>query len=235
MNVPSDIISSGGLMSFKELKSVYNLPGSSFHFYLQLRTATRTYGVPWTNNLSTHTVEEIITSNRGSVSTSSRSVCTCRQFIITCQFTSNVQLSQYATDAAKIAYLANLLEGPPLSFFNALFEQNSSLDQSYTAFSAELKRIYDHPIQGQNTGQWLMKLQQGRQSICDFVNLFQGLAVKCGWKSSALTTAFRNNNELVLHWEFLSLDEAINSAITIADQIFLWQGENSSAQALSFS
>lgn len=77
---------------------------------------------------------------------------TCRQFIIQCQFTSNAQLSQYATDAAKIAYLANLLEGPPLSFLNALLEWYSPLDQSYTAFSAELKCVYDHPIQGQNAG-----------------------------------------------------------------------------------
>lgn len=53
----------GGLMSFEELKSFYNLPGPTFWFYLQLRTAMKIYGVPWADNLFTHPVEEMVTSN----------------------------------------------------------------------------------------------------------------------------------------------------------------------------
>lgn len=66
---------------------------------------------------------------------------TCRQFITQCQLTFNAQPSRFTTDAARVLYLVNLLEGPPLSFFNALFQQNSPVAQSFTAFSVELKRV----------------------------------------------------------------------------------------------
>ena len=50
----SDIYSESGLRSFQELKQIYNIPGTSFFFYLQLRTAMHTYGVPWNQPLSVH-------------------------------------------------------------------------------------------------------------------------------------------------------------------------------------
>ena len=50
---------------------------------------------------------------------------TCRQFLTQCQLTFNAQPIRFASDAAKIAYLVNSLEGRPLSLYNALFEQHS--------------------------------------------------------------------------------------------------------------
>ena len=50
INTLSDITSNNTLRSFQDLKSHYNLPGTSFFFYLQIRSALRAYGVPWEKN-----------------------------------------------------------------------------------------------------------------------------------------------------------------------------------------
>ena len=56
----SDIYSEYGLRSFEELKQMYNIPGTYFFFYLQLRTAMRTYGVPWNQPLIAHPLLRIL-------------------------------------------------------------------------------------------------------------------------------------------------------------------------------
>ncbi len=56
----SDIYNEDGLRSFHELRQIHNLPGTSFFFYLQLRTALRTYGVPWNQTLLTHPLQHFL-------------------------------------------------------------------------------------------------------------------------------------------------------------------------------
>uniref|UniRef100_A0A3B4XZG7 Retrotransposon gag domain-containing protein n=1 Tax=Seriola lalandi dorsalis TaxID=1841481 RepID=A0A3B4XZG7_SERLL len=156
---------------------------------------------------------------------------TCRQFITQCQLTFNAQPLRYASEAAKVAYLVNLLEGPPLSFYNALFEQNSPLAMSAEAFAGELKRVYDHPMRGQPAGLQLSRIRQGRLSVREFVSRFQSAAVESGWNEAALITAFLNGlnrdvgREMALQREHTNLDEAINSAIKVSDQLSLWHVE----------
>lgn len=54
-----DVCNTSGLLTFQELQQKYNLPGTSFFLYLQLRTAMRTYGVPWNTPLSAHPAHSI--------------------------------------------------------------------------------------------------------------------------------------------------------------------------------
>lgn len=61
-----------GLRSFQDLKDCYDLPGSSFFFYLQLRAALKAYGVPWGQPLKQHPFYKLVTNrgtSRGFVST----------------------------------------------------------------------------------------------------------------------------------------------------------------------
>jgi len=57
--VLNDIIGEQGLRAFHDLKKAYNLPGTSFFFYLQLRTAMCAQGVPWGIKLGNHPLHEI--------------------------------------------------------------------------------------------------------------------------------------------------------------------------------
>uniref|UniRef100_A0A672Z328 DUF4939 domain-containing protein n=1 Tax=Sphaeramia orbicularis TaxID=375764 RepID=A0A672Z328_9TELE len=67
---------------------------------------------------------------------------TCRDFLTQIQLIFDSQPVRFAKDSVKIAYLASLLEGPPLSYFNALYEQGSPAVLSFSALLSELKRVY---------------------------------------------------------------------------------------------
>ena len=64
----ADIFGAEGLRSFTDIQNLFNLPGSSFFFYLQLRTAMRTYGVPWDGTLGLHPFHKALTGSKGLVS-----------------------------------------------------------------------------------------------------------------------------------------------------------------------
>ena len=166
---------------------------------------------------------------------------TCREFLTQVKLTFNAQPLQFSQEASKIAFIASLLEGPPLSYFNALYEQGSATALSFDLFAAELKRIYDHPIRGQQAGQQLLKLRQGRRSVREFTSEFRSLAVESGWNDQALLTAFLSGlnrivgREIALRGDQNSLDEAISTAIKISDQMAQWQVEPFPSRPTAFS
>lgn len=55
-----------GLLSFEDLCVQSNLQRSTFFFYLQLRTAMKTYGVPWQTPLTVHPLLKVLNSTSGS-------------------------------------------------------------------------------------------------------------------------------------------------------------------------
>uniref|UniRef100_A0A673BQN7 DUF4939 domain-containing protein n=1 Tax=Sphaeramia orbicularis TaxID=375764 RepID=A0A673BQN7_9TELE len=65
---------------------------------------------------------------------------TCRDFFTQLQLIFDSQPVRFAKDSVKIAYVASLLEGPPLSYFNALFEQDSPAVQSFSALIMRLRQ-----------------------------------------------------------------------------------------------
>ena len=156
---------------------------------------------------------------------------TCREFLTQVQLAFDAQPTRFGREPAKIAYVANLLQGPPLTYFNALREQGSTAVQSFAALSTELKRVYDHPIRGQQAGQQLLRLRQGRRSVREFACEFRTLAVESKWNEQALLSAFQNGlsrvigKEIALRKEQLSLDEAISTAINISDHMSQWQAD----------
>lgn len=76
-----NIIGQSGLREFQELQKLYNLPASSFFFYLQLQTAMQTYGAPWGISLETHPLHIILSkeNNNGTVSDFYKSIIKASQ------------------------------------------------------------------------------------------------------------------------------------------------------------
>ena len=58
----SHIINNEGLRSFEDLRKNYNLPSTSFFFYLQLRSVIKANGVPWEKKLPIHPLVNYITT-----------------------------------------------------------------------------------------------------------------------------------------------------------------------------
>ena len=48
----SDICDKKGLRAFDDLRTSFDLPGTSLFLYLQLRSSMRAYGVPWAHPLA---------------------------------------------------------------------------------------------------------------------------------------------------------------------------------------
>lgn len=71
VNILKDLFNVHGLRAFNDLQVEFGLPGSSFFFYMQLRSAMRAYGVPWGVALPTHPLRKLLASigpTRGMVS-----------------------------------------------------------------------------------------------------------------------------------------------------------------------
>lgn len=54
VNILTDVWEENGMRSFDRICFLYNVPRTSFFFYLRLRLAMRIYGVPWGETLATH-------------------------------------------------------------------------------------------------------------------------------------------------------------------------------------
>uniref|UniRef100_A0A672YRD9 Gypsy retrotransposon integrase-like protein 1 n=1 Tax=Sphaeramia orbicularis TaxID=375764 RepID=A0A672YRD9_9TELE len=140
---------------------------------------------------------------------------TCRNFFTQLRLIFEAQPRRFSCDAARIAYVASLLEGPPLSYFNALFESDSPVTRSFDSLCSEFKRVYDHPVRGQQAGQQLMRLKQGSMSIRQYVCRFRSLAVEAGWNELSLISAFQSGlnrtigREMALRQELRTLEEVI--------------------------
>lgn len=68
MHPLGDIYGPQVLQAFQDIQKHFNLPGTSFFFYLQLCTAMHTYGVPWNIPLPIHAFHTALTSPSGLVS-----------------------------------------------------------------------------------------------------------------------------------------------------------------------
>lgn len=60
INILMDVWEENGMRSFDDICSLYNVAKSSFFFYLRLRLAMRTYGVPWGEKLATHPLYSLL-------------------------------------------------------------------------------------------------------------------------------------------------------------------------------
>ncbi|CAJ1087325.1 hypothetical protein L3Q82_012289 [Xyrichtys novacula] len=145
----------------------------------------------------------------------------CSRFLFNCSLVFKLQPYSYASDEAKIAYTINLLRGKAAKWATALWEGGSSVLNSFETFSAQLRRVFDHPVLGQDAAKQLLALSQGGQSVASFAVDFQILAGRCGWDEAALKALFVKGlseelkDELATRDEPDSLQELFDLAIKI--------------------
>ncbi|KAI3376970.1 hypothetical protein L3Q82_000205 [Scortum barcoo] len=136
-----------------------------------------------------------------------------------------MQPSSYSSDNAKIGYVVNLLRGKASDWATALWQANSPVLQSFDSFIAEMKKVFDHPVQGQEAVKRLLDLRQGSQSVAAYSVDFRILAAASGWDSLALKGIFykglaeKIKDELSLRDEPDSLDSLISLAIRIDNRL----------------
>lgn len=75
---------------------------------------------------------------------------------------------------------------------------------------SELRKVFDHPIKGGETGDRLLMLKQEGRSVVDYVVELRVLAAESGWDSIALRRVFVRGLSEVLKDELASRDEHSN-------------------------
>lgn len=79
--------------------------------------------------------------------------------------------------------------------------------QSYAQFIAEIKCIFDHPVQSKETNQHLFSLKKGSSSVAQYSLNFRIAAAAGGWDNTALEGAF-----------FHGLSESIKDELAAPDE-----------------
>uniref|UniRef100_A0A3B4ZJD2 CCHC-type domain-containing protein n=1 Tax=Stegastes partitus TaxID=144197 RepID=A0A3B4ZJD2_9TELE len=149
----------------------------------------------------------------------------CQAFLTQVSLVFDLQPLSYSTDRAKIAFLVSLLTGAAREWGTAVWDRQEAICNSYTAFKDEMKKIFDHPIQGRDASHRLLNIRQGNRSVAEFSVEFRALAAGSGWNDESLQVAFYAalhdsiKDELATWDETTSLDETIALATRIDTRI----------------
>uniref|UniRef100_A0A3Q2YIA6 Retrotransposon gag domain-containing protein n=1 Tax=Hippocampus comes TaxID=109280 RepID=A0A3Q2YIA6_HIPCM len=146
---------------------------------------------------------------------------TCATFIMQCELVFAHQPSMFATDSTRIAYMINLLTGRAAQWVTASWSMGASFCHAYKDFVTELRKVFHHPISGQEPGTRLSSIQQGSGSVADYSVEFRLAAAESGWNDQSLRRTFRDGlsdaikDQLATREEPASLDELIDLSIRI--------------------
>lgn len=149
----------------------------------------------------------------------------CGGFLLQCTLVFSQKPNTYASDHAKIAYIMGLLQGKALDWATAIWQNNVQIRGDYKMFVGELKKVFDHPVQGKEASKRLLTIRQGSRSVAEYSVDFRTLAAEAGWDDAALQTVFTNGlneqlkDELVLRDDADSLDSIISIAIKLDNRL----------------
>ena len=150
---------------------------------------------------------------------------TCSQFLHQCSLVFDQQPLTYSTDRSKIAFIMILLSDKASAWALALSDSNSPPCNTLPLFTAEMKKIFDHSLQGKEASSRLLSLQQGSSSVSQYSVDFRILAAECGWDERALQGVFvkglreEPKDELAARDETSRLDELISLAIRLDNRL----------------
>lgn len=144
----------------------------------------------------------------------------CNPFLTNCSIFFVLQPLTFATEAAKVAFTINQLTGRARLWGTAEWERQTAACATFTAFSAELRKVFGQGLQLTDVS-GLLSVCQGEQSVFDFSVDFRTKARLSNWNQGALRDAFLHGladyikDELVSHALPSSLDDVIALATNI--------------------
>nr|AAG60684.1 gag-protease [Takifugu rubripes] len=142
----------------------------------------------------------------------------CASFLLQCSLVFDLQPLTYPGDRAKIAFVVNLLSGRAAQWATAVLENQTPASSSFPEFTAELKRVFDHPIQSGEAASQIRSLRQGSSSVADY---FRILAARSGWNDTALRGVFTQGLAEALKDELATREESgdLETLISLAIQL----------------
>lgn len=147
-----------------------------------------------------------------------------RGFMLQCNFVFDLQPSMFSSDAAKVAFIATHTTGEALCWVQSYLSSNPGARHNYATFVEEFRRVFDHPIAGQDAGTQLLHIKQGSRTVAAYAIEFRTLAASTGWEDSTLRCIFREGLTEVLKDELVrdkptDLNNLISLAIDIDERL----------------
>ncbi|KAI2655590.1 Transposon Tf2-6 polyprotein [Labeo rohita] len=148
----------------------------------------------------------------------------CKSFLLQCSLVFGQRPLTYSTDEAKISYIMGLLRGNALAWATAVWDSQSA-QFNFSSFTAELKKIFDHPVHGKEAAKRLLSLRQGSRSVAEYSVEFRIIAAESGWNDVSLQELFLNGlsdrikDELAVKDRCDSLDSLVSLSITLDNRL----------------
>ena len=117
------------------------------------------------------------------------------------------------------------MRGEALAWATAVWERGSAARSDYSAFTEEMRRVFDHRVRGREASQRLLLLSQGSRSVASFAVEFRTLEVGAGGTEEALQGVFLNalgsdvKDKLTSHEESSDLEHLIALAIRVDNRL----------------
>lgn len=132
----------------------------------------------------------------------------CRQFLHQCSLVFGLQPSSYFSDRAKVAFIMGHLSDKASAWPVAMTGNHSPICNNYQLFTSEMLRVFDHPLQGRESGARLLSLRQGSSSVAQFSIDFPILSAESGWGEKALQSV-----------SLRSLSDEVRDELAVRDEL----------------
>lgn len=143
----------------------------------------------------------------------------CRGFLLQCSLYFNMHPG--LSDSVRVGTIVSRLTGKALEWATAVVDAAGWLNFSYMEFMTQFRAVFDHPPEGKEAGEKLLRLRQGTQSAADYAMTFRTLAAASGWNDSALLTVYRQGLRPDLQAELACRDESLSLSALISMSIRL--------------
>ena len=110
-------------------------------------------------------------------------------FLLQC----NLYLARYAESVSgrdTVATVLSALTGWALEWGAAVWEMGGPEVEAYKRFTLLFHSVFDHPVEGREGGECLLRLRQGARTALEYSLEFQTIAASTGWNELALVTVF---------------------------------------------
>ncbi len=145
----------------------------------------------------------------------------CKGFLLQCSLFLDQQPSLYPTDISRVSFICFLLSGRALEWATAVWEDGSLSFPPLNEFLCQFREVFEHSASGEEPGEQLLALRQGKDTAADYSLTFRTLAAQTGWESGPLKLLYRKGlsaelqSELACRDEGRTLEEFINITIRL--------------------
>lgn len=114
----------------------------------------------------------------------------CSPFVTNCSILIALQPHTFDTEQAKVAFMVNHLTGKARLWGTAEWERQTPACASFSAFAAELLKVFGPVARGPDAAGGLLRVRQGGRTAADYALEFRVRARQSQWNTAAQNDAF---------------------------------------------